>query len=449
MLEYGTKPKVGLVVVSLPGERVDLAERFGIELRKALSGVGLDIVTGAGVALDGTGVSQAVSLFKTQRVDCIVYLIGTWVSSPDVVTAIQDSHIASIVWGVPEGASFSSVGANAVHGSLDELGIHHWLVYGLPDDSEALNEARVYARAAMARNALWGSKFGLIGGRSVGMYPSTTDPIQVKRVFGVEIEHVDQLLLLEEARSIPDAEGLAIAERVTHDYGRVDVPRDVLLRSAKVYCALKRIADEHRFDFMGVKCLEEFINAYVSCCLAVSLLNDEGLVTACQTDINAAMAMKVISLLTAQPAIFADINMIDKKTSVARLVNCGTMATSLALNPADVDWGCQYEYMGDGRGACPYFCCKPGKITFGSFSRIQGEYIMQIVEGEAFSREKSAFAEVRDIWPHAFIKLDADPNWVYQNIRSNHSVAGYGNIRQELVELCYLLNVRPIVERQS
>ncbi|MDI6870653.1 MAG: hypothetical protein QME79_04695 [Bacillota bacterium] len=438
-------PKVGLIPVSLAGERLDLAEQFASTARASLVKRGLDLVGEGGLRLTGRDVLAAARAARDQEADCLVYLVGTWISAPDVVTAMRQIALPTVIWGIPEPASFSSVGANVLHGSLDELGMKHKLVYGTPGDPETLDEVQIFARAAMAVKILDGSRFGLIGGRSIGMYPATADPLQVKRVFGIEIEHLDQLRLVDAARGTPDEEARPLYEEIKRTFGKISVPDEVMVRSIKVYLALKRLVEEYEFDFIGVKCLEEVINTYTSCCLAIALINDDGIVTACQSDINAAIAMKVLNILTGQPAIFADVNMVDKAARVARLINCGTMPTSLARSRKDVDWGYQYEYMGRARGACPTFCCKPGVVTFGAFSRIKGEYVMQIAGGEAFEEPKQVFAEVRDIWPQAFIRLDCDPGDFYHNLRSNHMVVGYGDVRQELVDFCELVGVRPIV----
>ncbi len=433
--------KVGLVTVSLDGERLDLAERFAALARESLVKSGLEVAERARINTGGDQVSESVKHAVDRGVDCIIFLIGTWIYAPAVVTVVQKTDIPFIVWGIPEGASFSSVGANVLHGSLDELGIHHKLVYGLPDDPQTIARIRRYASAASARQALQGRKFGLIGGRSIGMYTSTVDPIQVKKIFGVEIEHIDQSLLIEYAKKVDSKLTQKTYEWLMGEYRAFRAPEEVVKKSIQVYHALKRIVQECRLDFLGVKCLEEVINLYVSCCLAICLLNNEGIVTACQSDINAALLMKTLHVLTKQPTIFADVNCIDKESKVARLINCGTMPTCLAKNNKEVDWGYQYEYMGKARGVCPVFCCKPGAVTITAMSRISGKHTMQIASGDAFEQPIDRFAEVRDIWPQAFIRLDCDVDEYYTHLRSNHAVVGYGDVSEELIDFCDMVDI--------
>jgi L-fucose isomerase len=439
------QPKVGLVSVALAEERVDLAKRFASRARENLAEAGIALLGDGGVLVDGAHVLAATAAAKAEGADCLVYQTGTWVNAPDIVDAVQEARLPCVIWGEPEPASFSSVGANVVHGSLDELGLKHRLVYGFPEEAGVVREIGVFARAAMAMRTLEGSRFGLIGGRSIGMYPSTGDPIQVKRIFGIEIEHIDQFLMVEYARIADEDQVLRLYSQMKSEFGRIEVAHDVMNKSIRLAMAIRRIYLERNLDFAGVKCLEEVINGYASCCLGIALANDDGLVTACQSDMNAAIAMMVLHTLTGAPTIFADINHVDMKTGVARLVNCGTMPTRLADNRHSVDWNEQYEYMGRARGACPTFCCKAGAVTFGMLSRISGEYVMQIAGGEAFQRPREVFEEVRGAWPQAFIRLACNPGEFFQNVRSNHAVVGYGDVRDELVEFCRLIGIKPIV----
>lgn len=96
-------------------------------------------------------------------------------------------------------------------------------------------------------------------------------------------------------------------------------------------------------------------------------------------------------------------------------------------------------------GATTIFCCKPGRVTLARLARIKGQYVMQIATGEAFERPKEEFKEARSKWPHAFIRLDGDPEEFLQNCRSNHHHMVYGDIKGELLAVCDVINIRPIV----
>ncbi len=96
-------------------------------------------------------------------------------------------------------------------------------------------------------------------------------------------------------------------------------------------------------------------------------------------------------------------------------------------------------------GATTIFCCKPGRVTLARLARIKGQYVMHIATGEAFEQPKVMFKEAREKWPHAFIKLDGDAERFVQNCRSNHMHMSYGDLKDELVEVCEILQIKPII----
>ncbi|MEM3063539.1 MAG: hypothetical protein QW303_08375, partial [Nitrososphaerota archaeon] len=204
---------------------------------------------------------------------------------------------------------------------------------------------------------------GLLGGKPSGMYTTMVDMSQIKSLFGIEIEHVDQYRVFLEAENVDEKIINETYENIKNDFGKILCSEEKILKSIGLYYALKKIINEDKYDFIAVKCADEMLNYYVSYCLAVALLNDEGIVTACEGDINAALTMQILHMLSNEPVVFADVNDVDINNNILRLVNCGAIATKLAKSRKDVDLGLQYEYMGEKQGCTTVFCCKPGKVT--------------------------------------------------------------------------------------
>jgi len=439
--------RVGLFTFSLPRELVDLAERWNDVVETKLKELGLEVHAPNGLIYDISTARRAVEQLKDKKLDAAILLIGTWTYPPAAVTVAESLNAPIILWGVPDTRTFGLVGAATIHGSFDDLGLKHFAVYGFPDDPDVIKELLTYINASKVVMRMKGAKFGLVGGRSLGMYTSLVDFIQVKKVFGVEIEHIDEYLVFLEAEKVSDEEIDSLMESVRANYGRIEPSEEILRRSLRLYFALKRIIKEQEFDFIGVKCQPEMIDNYVSYCLAQALLNNEGIITACESDVNGALTMYILHLLSGQPVLFADINSIDYKSNTIRLVNCGAAATALASSFKDVDLGLQYEYMGKKRGVTTVFCCKPGEVTLARLARIKGAYVMEIARGEAFEQPKEKFAEARDRWPHAFIKLHGSVKRFIKEARSNHIHMVYGDFVDELIAVCDLLDICPIVIR--
>ncbi|MFX0168347.1 MAG: L-fucose/L-arabinose isomerase family protein [Candidatus Hodarchaeota archaeon] len=438
------KPKVGLITLSLPRERTDIAEQAHKELLVALKTQPLEVTPEKNLVLTMEDAIRVSEDMAYQGLQCIIYNIGTWIYAPMVVSAIQATALPSIVYGYRSPAAFSLVGAAITHGSLDEVGLHHRFVYGEPNNSNVLRTITTYCRAAMAYDKLTRSKAVVIGGKTMGMVTAAVDFSQIKDIFGTEIEQVDMLRLFLDAQKVPEKkvkEKMAWAKKT---YGSVNVSDEVMEKSVRLYLAMKDMMHSEGYAFGGFKCQPEFIDNYVSGCLPISWMINEGIMISCEADMNAAFTMQILHLLSGQPVLFADVNDLDMNTGILRLVNCGTIATDMATSPKDVDWNPQYEYMGKAGGACPTFSCKAGRVTLARLARVGGEYVMQIANGEVFVQDKELFKEARDRWPHAFVNLEGDPDLFIQNLRSNHLHMVYDDVVDELYDLCEILGVEPI-----
>lgn len=438
------KPKIGLITLSLPRERTDIAKQAHKELLAALQKQPLDVKPHNDLVLTMEDAVRVSEDMVHQHLQSIIYNIGTWVYAPMVVSAVQATGLPSIVFGYRSPAAFSLVGAAITHGSLDELGLTHRFVFGEPTDPTVLSTITSFSRAAMVFDDLSRSKAAVIGGKTMGMVTASVDFSQIKDIFGTELEHVDMLRIFLAVQKIPANQVKEKMAWVKKTYGSVNVSDEILERSIRLYFALKELMEKENYAFGGFKCQPEFIGNYVSGCMALAFLIDEGIMMSCEADMNAALTMRILHLLNDGPVLFADVNDLDRNTGTLRLVNCGTIATTMASSPKDVEWNTQYEYMGECSGACPTFCCKEGPVTLARLSRYAGDYVLHIATGDAFTQPKETFKEARDRWPHAFIRLDGDPDLFIQHLRSNHLHMVYADVIEELLDLCDILGIDAI-----
>jgi L-fucose isomerase len=331
-----------------------------------------------------------------------------------------------------------------VHGSLDELGLPHRFFYGSPDSGDVVGEIGSFIRASAAARGLSGKRLCVLGGRVMGMYTTMADIVQLKRVFGVEVEHMDAVRLYLEAEKVPEKEVAAVESRLRKTFGNVEAGGKVLERSIRLYVALKALIERTGYDLLAVKCQDEMIDEYASSCLAVSLLNDEGYTLSCEADINAGITMRMLSLLSGGIALFGDVNHLDLEKGILRIVNCGSMPTLLARSRKEVDLGLQYEYMGKARGATTVLIVRESPVTIARLSRVKGEFVMLAASGKTREVERERLKESREYWPHAFVELDCEPKNFIQNIRSNHMHLCLGDYLKDVEEFCRIKGIECI-----
>lgn len=432
------KLKIGLICVGQEGERLDLAARFRTEAQAALEMVGIEIVNcDDEYTITRQEVMEQTSFAKEKDACAVIYLIGTWILANHVTDAALETNLPIAVWGISEAASFSSVGANVVHGTFEEIGIRHRLFHGMPSDKEVIERIRVFLTAAHAVKELKYARLGLMGGRCINAYPTSADINQVKQIFGVEVEHIDQMLLLERAENADERKIVEICDYFKETC-QIEVTDEELKKAAGAAAALEEIWMEYDLKLCSVKCLGEFINSYTCCCLAVAWMNHRGFVCACQCNINAILSMFIMKQMGGEDVYFGDVNTVSKN-GVVSLINCGSIPISMAgkERPRLVR---QYEYMGKGRGVCTLFCCREGRITFATLGRRKGAYHMNLAVGTVMERPISELLRVRK-WAQGFVELDGNGDVFYENILSNHSTACYGELTEEIKEFCALKGI--------
>lgn len=432
------RKRVGLITLSLERERTDLAQAFGRSAVQALEAAGLE-VRGGGELVFATGACIAAARrLQEQEVDCVLLLLGTWVFAPTVVDTLRAVDLPFGIWAEDNPGSFSLTAGGVVHGSLDELGLKHRFFYGSPRSQRLLEEISAFVAGAAGVRALAGRRLAVLGGRVMGMYTTMADIVQVKSLFGVEIEHIDTVRVHLAAEGLPAGAVAGVRKSLDASFGRVHTPEPVLEKSIRLYLALKAVLEQEGYGIVAVKCQEEMINSYACFCLAASLLNNEGFTVSCEADINAALTMSLLRTLSGGIALFGDVNHLDHERGELRIVNCGSMPTLMAGSQKEVSLESQYEYMGRAGGATTVFSVRKSPVTLARLFRLSGRYAMVAAEGstEEFPRER--FQEARECWPHALVRLDCDTHALLQNIRSNHMHLCFGRHLSALQEFCAL-----------
>ena len=98
-------------------------------------------------------------------------------------------------------------------------------------------------------------------------------------------------------------------------------PED-LIKAMRLYKALKMIVDEHKLTALTVSCFRLTDLTGVTGCLALALLNDEGIVAGCEGDLQSIFTMLATHSLTGKSAFMANPSMINARTNELVLSHC-------------------------------------------------------------------------------------------------------------------------------
>ncbi len=449
-----TKPKVGFLPITWPGLYTATSEtgedwiqdedtRIALD---ALQAAPLDVIAHSRVVSEIDEGFRVVDRFLGEDVDCMVLFVQTWNWADRILQAAQRFGRPIVLWALPIPRLWSIGGLAVTHGSMDEVGIPHKVVYGLPHQPGIMDSIVRFARAARVKNVLRKSRFGSVGGHGMGIYTGPVDPAQWMRQFGLSIGFVGQYEVVTEGEKVSQDEVRGYYGELQAEYGAVPPLDQVTERSIRLYLGLERIIDREKFDFTGVNDMFGLSDNYCSMCLAQSRLSSRGFVTTCLNDSNGALTAYIMRLLSDEPLFTADVNLVDKENGVVRLIDDGAGAITLAQNPKDVKLSYQPRLECKASGVCTGLVCKAGRITLARLSRLQGEYVMLIAPGEAIDGDPAWLEECGyPMWPHAFLRLDGNLDHFVQNLRSEYIHMVYGDSKGDLLETCDLLGIEPVV----
>jgi len=145
------------------------------------------------------------------------------------------------------------------------------------------------------------SKIGLVGGASPWLISSAVDTAGIESKYGckfikIGIQELISLFRLIDDNTVEVTDVVAESEKyLTGDRTKAD-----LIEAAKMYVAIKRLCAQYELNAVTVKCFDLINTCRTTSCLALSLLNDEGIVAACEGDIQSLWSMMYVKGLTSK-----------------------------------------------------------------------------------------------------------------------------------------------------
>lgn len=466
-----TKPsKIGILTFSDGRDfvhREHLAQsnlaRFQDQLARRLSADGYEVVVGNFVWSSTTAVEEAKRLV-TAGCDATIFNFCVWSFPHLAAIAAQFAPGPLLLFSNVNPAYPGMVAFLAAAGALDQVGRRYTRAWGDVADDAVYARVRSFLRASSVVGSLRGQTYGLFGGRPMGMYTAVSNPDQWLRVFGVDIEHIDQWEIVRRAESVAqrsvDAAIRWLEQNATVHYDGAALTPETLGRQIRSYYAVRTMVDEMRLDFCGIKAQPELTNSFCTMDITEAFLNDpydwDGpkpmIVCATEADTDGALTMQVLKGLSGTPALFADVRHLHEDLGIFDLVNSGEHATFFA--GASMDWRDnmpKVHLMPESRfyfpagGASVHHLAAPGHATFARFTRRDGTYRLTIAEGDFVqfepARNEELMRQTTYEWPHAFVRFDTPPDTFLGAYAANHIHAVYGSWTTELRMVCDQLGI--------
>ncbi len=178
-------------------------------------------------------------------------------------------------------------------------------------DSEAFHaDVERFAKVCAVVKALRSARIAQIGAR-VMPFRTVRYSEKLLQQSGITVETEDFSEIMADCAAITDQALLDKKVAEIRAYGNVapDIGEDKLLKQARLCIALENWMEEHHCDASAIQCWDS-VEANYGCamCLAMSLMGQKGMPSACETDVMGAVSMLALLRASGVPPIYQDWN---------------------------------------------------------------------------------------------------------------------------------------------
>ena len=177
------------------------------------------------------------------------------------------------------------------------------------------------SRISHAQRMIEGANLGVIGKPSDWLIASMVDYDEVKRVFNVNLIDITSKELKSEINK-----GLLDNIPLKDKFSKIYKDENVLNGALEIYSGLKRVIQNYKLSGLTIRCfdlIEEYQN---TACLALAMLNDEGIIATCEGDVPSMLSMLLIKAACDKPSFQANPSKIvfggEKEENIVLFAHC-------------------------------------------------------------------------------------------------------------------------------
>ena len=320
---------------------------------------------------------------------------------------------------------------DGLHNSLAaSMEIQSW-VKGVGGKSEIFHGSSEYIRNRInsaykiisTAKKLKKSTIGVIGFPSPWLISSNVDYMKAKSKWGITYKNIELEVLSQLIPNISVDMAREVAKQfIQNSCGIKEANDEDVLEAAKIYLALKELYTRNNLDAATLKCFDILDKHKTTGCLALSLLNDESLISGCEGDCQSVFSMYISKLLTGEIPFIANPAMIDIDSNEIILAHC-TLATSIAEKytirnhfESRIGIGIQGEIR---KGPITLFKC--GGSDLSKYFVSKGEII------ENLDNPNMCRTQIK-------VRLEEDVNYFFNNPIANHHIVIRGDYADIFIE---------------
>ena len=173
-------------------------------------------------------------------------------------------------------------------------------------------------KVASARKVLDGQNLGIIGQPSDWLISSNADKNAVKATLGVNLIDISIDELTDE---ISKADLNSLANNGTIEGIRSEITESIS-KALKIYVALKTLIEKYKLSGLTLRCFDLLDRIGNTGCLALAMINAEGIPSGCEGDVPALLTMAIGNAITGSCGFQSNPSRIDPMTGELLLAHC-------------------------------------------------------------------------------------------------------------------------------
>ncbi len=180
-----------------------------------------------------------------------------------------------------------------------------------------------------AQKAISGKRIGVLGTPSSWLIASGVDYLLTKRRWKIEYMDIPLETVTKRYELITEDE---VGEQTATIAKKALACREAtsadMIKAMRLYKAIKKVCEEEKLDAITLSCFKLIDQLGTTGCLALSLLNDEGILAGCEGDLQAIFTLLAVKATTDQTGFMANPAQLNIKKNEILFAHC-TVSTNI------------------------------------------------------------------------------------------------------------------------
>ncbi|MFC4597564.1 sulfoquinovose isomerase [Cohnella hongkongensis] len=427
---------------------MEVAERYFRESMELLGGLTPYLMAPDSILASVEEMSSFIQAHPGFKPDLIVYQSITFADAEYIVNLMEQYDVPILVWSVREPSVGGRLRLNSLTGGNSTCNALHYFerdydfMLGNAAEPQIARKLRAKLAAFETAAKLRRLTVGVVGEHPAGFYFSGVDERLLAKTTGVKLQRLNLQQLFEEAINVPEEQYAPLIEAAAAKVVGLNRGEDPTIKFAQFAAYLRQLFDERGIKAAAMRCWPDFfVELGAAPCSTLSQFIEDGLVSACEADINGAVSMYIQQELSGGlPPYLGDLVHVDEEMNTVSFWHCGAGAYSLANPSTGAKAGVHPNRK---MGFTLEFGLKAGQVTISRLSQTSKGYRMLIMRGEALDRPQQFAGTSGEI------RLNGNANEMVCSLMADgfepHYSIVHADIAEELKELCKRLGIEAVI----